>query len=130
MNTVLLSLAQGAPAPQAPPGACGAGGMQSLILMAAMFAVFYFILIRPQQKRAREHQQMLANLSKGDQVVTRGGLVGRISGIQDNLVVLEVQEKVRIRVLRSHIDGRYQESGAAQKSGAPAKAEPAPTETK
>jgi preprotein translocase subunit YajC len=72
-----------------------------------MFAVFYFILIRPQQKKAKEHQAFLSALKKGDRVITRGGVLGRVTGVADNLVTLEVQEKVRIQVLKSYIEGRH-----------------------
>lgn len=127
MNLAILTLAQaGGGGGAAPPGACG-GGLSSLVVMLMMFAVFYFILIRPQQKRAKEHQQMLANLTKGDQVVTRGGLIGRITGIQDNVLTIELQEKVRVRVLRSHVDGKYVEP-ATGKEAATTKVEPAPTQ--
>lgn len=81
------------------------GGMQSFGMLALMFVVFYFMLIRPQQKRAKEHQALLGGLKKGDRIVTTGGLLGRISGITDRLVTLEVAEKVRVQVLRSQIQG-------------------------
>lgn len=118
MNTMLLSLAQAAPAAGGggggPAGACGGGGgMQSLIFMLLMFAVFWFILIRPQQKKAKEHMAFLSALKKGDQVITRGGVIGRVSGVAYNVVVLEVQEKVRIRVLKSYIEGRHADGAAA-----------------
>lgn len=119
----LLALAQQAPAagppatgttgapgaaggPQNPLGAiCGGqGGM--FIPMIMIFVVFYFMLIRPQQKKQRELQDWLKSLKKGDEVVTTGGVIGKISGLTDNVVVLEVQEKVRMRFLRSHISGK------------------------
>lgn len=78
-----------------------------IVMMLLMFAVFYFILIRPQMKRQKEHQAMLDNLKKGDMVVTRGGLVGKISGISNTVLTVELQEKVRVRVLRSHIEGKH-----------------------
>jgi preprotein translocase subunit YajC len=115
VHTLLISLAQaatGAPAPQAqgPAGCAGAGGMQSIIFMVLMFAVFYFMLIRPQQKKAKEHQTFLSGLKKGDQVVTRGGVVGKVTGVTDTVVTLEVQEKVRIRVLKSYVDGQHRDA--------------------
>jgi len=84
------------------------GAGSPLIMMLMMFGVFYFILIRPQAKRQKEHQDMLKALGKGDQIVTRGGLVGKISGVKDNELIVELQEKVRVRVLRSHVEGKYQ----------------------
>lgn len=107
METALLALAQ--QGQQQPPAGCG-GGIQPIIFMLLMFAVFWFILIRPQQKKAKEHAAMLGNLKKGDQVITRGGVVGRISGVQDNLITIEVQEKVRIRIVKGYIDGKYQDA--------------------
>lgn len=89
------------------------GAVQPLIFMLLMFAVFYFILIRPQVKKQKEHQAMLQALKKGDMVTTRGGLVGRISGIKENELTLEIQEKVRVRVLRSHVDNKYEPVKAA-----------------
>jgi preprotein translocase subunit YajC len=95
-----------------PPGGGGGAGANgclgnasSLGMLALMFVVFYFMLIRPQQKRAREQQQMLSQLKKGDRIVTTGGLLGRISGLSDRLVTLEVAEKVRVQVLRNQITG-------------------------
>jgi len=83
-----------------------------MFMMLLMFGVFYFILIRPQAKKQKEHQAMLQALGKGDQIVTRGGLIGKISGVKENELIVEVQEKVRIRVLRSHVDGKYDPSAA------------------
>jgi preprotein translocase subunit YajC len=79
-----------------------------IVMMLVMFAIFYFILIRPQAKRQKEHQAMLQKLSKGDKVLTRGGIIGTISGVsEDNqLVTLEVQEKVRVQVPRTYLEGK------------------------
>lgn len=74
--------------------------------MVLIFAVMYFIVIRPQSKRAKETQRMLAELKKGDEVVTTGGIIGRISGLKDNEITLQVQEGVRLRVQRSAVTGR------------------------
>jgi preprotein translocase subunit YajC len=92
--------------------ACGGGGMMSFMLpLVLMFVVFYFFLIRPQQKKQKELTDMLGALRKGDQVITSGGIVGRITGLTDQYVVLEVQEKVRLKILRSHIAGKTPEPG-------------------
>jgi preprotein translocase subunit YajC len=91
----------------------GAANPMFMILM--MFGVFYFILIRPQAKRQKEHQAMLAALGKGDSIVTRGGLIGKITGVKDNELIVELQEKVRVRVLRSHVDGKYDPKANAKK---------------
>jgi preprotein translocase subunit YajC len=76
------------------------------IPMIMIFVVFYFMLIRPQQKKQRELTDWLKSLKKGDEVVTTGGVIGKISGLTDNIVTLEVQEKVRMKFLRSHISGK------------------------
>lgn len=78
-----------------------------ILMMLLMFGVFYFILIRPQVKKQREHEEMLKKLDKGEEVITRGGVIGKITGINGNVLVLEIQEKVRIRVPRSYIEGRW-----------------------
>lgn len=106
MQPLLLAIIQETGGGDAPAGGCGQGGTTSMMMIAMMFAVFYFILIRPQQKRQKQHQALLSALKKGDQVVTRGGLVGRVSGVDDKHVILQVQEKVRIRIVRSYIDSK------------------------
>ena len=93
-----------------------------IIMMVLMFGIFYFVLIRPQVKKQKEHQSMLQALKKGDMVVTRGGLVGKISGVSDTTLTIELQEKVRVRVLRSHVDGKYNEPGADKSSQETSKA--------
>ena len=70
-----------------------------------IFVVFYFLLIRPQQKKAKEHQGYLANLKKGDKVITGGGIHGQIAGLTDTVVTLEIAENVRIKVNRTAIAG-------------------------
>lgn len=85
-----------------------AGGSQTNQLMALapfvlMFVVFYFLLIRPQQKKAKQHKTFLENLKKGDTVVTSGGLYGKITGITDDTITMEIAEKVRVRVLKSAV---------------------------
>ena len=68
-----------------------------------MVAIFYFLLIRPQQKKQKDHRQMLSNLQKGDVVVTQGGLQGKIMGITESVVTLEIAEKVRVKIQRGYI---------------------------
>jgi preprotein translocase subunit YajC len=84
--------------------------MQPIIMMLVMFAIFYFILIRPQVKKQKEHQSMLGKLGKGDEVITRGGVIGKITGVsEDNTVlVIELQEKVRVRVPRAYVEGKWE----------------------
>ena len=84
--------------------------MQPIMMMLVMFGIFYFILIRPQVRKQREHTSMLQKLGKGDEVITRGGVIGKITGITDNdtVLVLELQEKVRVRIPRAYIEGRWE----------------------
>jgi preprotein translocase subunit YajC len=84
--------------------------MQPILMMLVMFAIFYFILIRPQVRKQKEHQAMLAKLGTGDEVITRGGLIGKITGVSgdDQLLTIELQEKVRVRVPRAYVEGRWE----------------------
>ena len=83
--------------------------MQPIVMLGVMFAIFYFIVIRPQVKRQKEHQAMLMKLGKGDEVLTRGGLIGKITGVSDDgVVTLELQEKVRVRMPRSFIEAKWE----------------------
>lgn len=85
----------------------GAGGVwASLIPLLLIFLVFYFLLILPQQRRLKQHRRFLQELKKGDMVVTSGGLHGRIVALDDQVVTLEVADRVRVRVSREHIAGR------------------------
>ena len=72
----------------------------SFIMLIALFAVFYFVLIRPQSKRQKEHKAMVASLSKGDEVVTNGGLLGKITRVGDNFVTLEIAAGLEVQVQR------------------------------
>jgi preprotein translocase subunit YajC len=114
MQTLLLQAAGPPPPPGAPSGGgpqnplagCAGGQSGMFIPMIMIFVVFYFMLIRPQQKKQRELSDWLKSLKKGDEVVTTGGIIGKISGITDTVVTLEVQEKVRMKFLRSHVAGK------------------------
>lgn len=83
----------------------GAGDFISMILpLVAIMAVFYFLLIRPQQRKMKEHQEMLKKVVKGDTIVTSGGLIGKVVRVvDDNELQVEVGENVRVRLLRSGI---------------------------
>jgi preprotein translocase subunit YajC len=87
----------------------GQGGQQSpvsfIVFMALLFAVFYFILIRPQQKKQKEHRQLLEKLKKGDRVVTTGGIHGSIVSLSDTVVTVEIADKVKVKVDRNCIVG-------------------------
>ena len=92
----------------------GAGGLMQLAPLLLMFVIFYFLLIRPQQKTAKKHQEFLKNLKVGDRVVTSGGLYGQITGLTDQAITLEIADKVRVKVARNGIAGSAQESAAVE----------------
>jgi preprotein translocase subunit YajC len=97
-----LAFAMGAPA-----GGAGGGGMmaqfQGLIPLVFMFAIFYFLLIRPQQKKAKEHRALLDALKKGDQVVTAGGMHGKVTSLDDQVVTLEIAPGVNVKINKGFI---------------------------
>ena len=86
-------------------GGAPAGGspMGMFIMMGLFVVIFYFLLIRPQQKKQKEHQAMLGKLAAGDEVVTAGGILGRIVEIGDNFITLEIADNVRIKVQRFQV---------------------------
>lgn len=88
----------------APQGGEGGGGLVStLIMFGAIFLIFYFMIIRPQQKRAKEKEKLLSNLEKGDKVVTNGGIHGVIAGLEDKTALLMVCENTKIKIDRTAI---------------------------
>jgi preprotein translocase subunit YajC len=98
MNSLIpdaMAQAAGAPA--------GGSPMSMFIMMGLFVVVFYFLLIRPQQKKQKEHQAMLSKLAAGDEVVTAGGLLGRIIEVGDNFITLEIADNVRIKVQRFQV---------------------------
>lgn len=107
---IAFALAGGAQ--QAPAGgsAQGAGGIAGLLagplpMLIVMFAIFYFLLIRPQQKKAKQHKEMLAALKVGDRVVTGGGIYGIITEIDQNIISVEISTGVVIRINRAYVSG-------------------------
>jgi preprotein translocase subunit YajC len=79
------------------------GGIESMLLIVLMFGVLYFLMIRPQMKRAKEHKAMIEALQKGDEVISGGGILGRVSKISDNYVTLEVAQGVEMVLQRSAV---------------------------
>ncbi len=77
--------------------------MGDFVFLIAIFAVFWFLLIRPQQKRAKEHKAMVEALSKGDEVVTSGGLRGKITKVGDSFVTLEIADGLTVQVQRTSV---------------------------
>jgi preprotein translocase subunit YajC len=94
----------------------GGGAIMQLAPLILIFGVFWLLVIRPQSKKAKQHSQMLQELKKGEDVVTQGGIIGRITGIKDTELTLQVQEGVRLRVLRSAITGRFTVGAEAPKA--------------
>ncbi len=111
---------------QAVGGSSGASGTSEQVLfttvipLAFLFAIFYFVLIRPQTQKASEHAKMLAALKRNDEVVTTGGIIGRIAELSDKVVTLEIAPNLRIRVERAQIaalstHGKTPKSGGKEK---------------
>jgi preprotein translocase subunit YajC len=87
------------------PGGGGGQGSQfmSFLPIILIFVIFYFLLIRPQQRRAKEHKALLSNLKVGDQVLTGGGIYGRVTGLREDIITVEISDKVRVKVARGSI---------------------------
>jgi len=100
----------------------GGGGLLAtpLVPIILMLGVMWFFLIRPQQKKQKEHREMLGNLKKGDRIITSGGLYGRITGLTEATLTLEIADKVRVKVSRGHVAGLAQATPQAP-TEAPAK---------
>jgi len=100
-------------------GGGGAGGGESawgmFIPIVLMFAIIYFLMIRPQQKQAKKHKEMLGALKRGDQVVTNGGILGRVFQLNEGIVTLEVADNVKIKVLKSQITALIANEGELDK---------------
>ena len=79
------------------------GGIMAFLPLIVIFVIFYFLLIRPQQKRAKEHREMVAKLGKGDEVVTSGGMLGRVTDISESYLTVEIAEGVAIKVQRQAV---------------------------
>jgi len=88
------------------PGGGGQGSqLWSFLPIIFIFVIFYFLLIRPQQKRTKEHRKLLDTLKVGDYILTNGGIYGKITGLRDTIITLEISDKVRVKVNRGHIAG-------------------------
>ena len=88
---------------QSAGGSGGAGGSFPIIMMLGIFVVFYFLMIRPQQKRMKDQQSMISRLASGDEVVTTGGMLGRITEVGENFITLEIADGVRIKVQKAQV---------------------------
>jgi preprotein translocase subunit YajC len=88
---------------QAAGGGGAAGGLISFVPILLIFAIMYFLMIRPQQKKVKDHKAMVDALRRGDQVVTSGGLIGKVTKVGDAEVEVELAPNVKVRVVRSTI---------------------------
>jgi preprotein translocase subunit YajC len=88
---------------QANGGAAGGNPLMGLLLPVLILVLFFFLFIRPQQKRMKEHRQMVSELKKGDEVVTGGGLTGRITEVDESFVTLQIAENVEVRVQKQSV---------------------------
>lgn len=98
MNWLISDALAQAAAPQSP-----GGGIEFFIMIGIFFLIMYFMIIRPQSKRAKEHKKLIEALSKGDEVVTNGGLLGKITEVGDNFVQVEVADGVVIKIQKSAV---------------------------
>lgn len=96
MSFFISDAAAAAPAEQADP-------MTSLIFFGGMILIFYFILIRPQSKRAKEHRALVGGLSKGDEVVTNGGILGKITDVSEQYLTIEIADNVQVKIQRAAV---------------------------
>jgi len=95
-------------------GGAGGGGFGAFLPLILMFAIFYFLLIRPQQKKTKQHKEMLGAIRKGDRIVSAGGLHGVITGIAEDVVTMEIAPKIRVKISRGSIAGILRRDEVAQ----------------
>jgi len=95
-------------------GGEGAAGFTGFIPLILMFVIFYFLLIRPQQKKTKEHRQMITNLKKGDRIVTSGGIHGRITGMDEVILTVEIADRVRVKVARGNVSALAQTAAPSE----------------
>jgi len=88
------------------------GGFTAFIPLILMFVIFYFLLIRPQQKKSKDHREMIGSLKKGDRIITSGGIHGIITGADENTLTLEIAEKVRVKLNRGNVAGLVKAAAA------------------
>lgn len=107
------------------------GGLEALLPLVLIFVVFYFLLIRPQQKKMKQHKEMLNNIRRGDRIVTGGGIMGEVTKVNDGELTVEIAENVKVKVQRELVStvvsktepasgdkgGKGSQSGAANDEG-------------
>jgi preprotein translocase subunit YajC len=105
MNAIVLA--------QSGTGSYGVSQLPLLFVIVATFAIFYFILIRPQQKKQKDLQKMIDALRKGDRVMTTGGIFGSVVGMKENIIVLKIAEDVKIEILKNAVASVISKEGSA-----------------
>lgn len=83
--------------------------MESIIMMVGLFAIMYFIIIRPQQKQAKEHKEMLTALTKGDKIVTNGGLIVDIAKVDENFYTVKLDKDTQVRLAKDAVARKYED---------------------
>jgi preprotein translocase subunit YajC len=97
LTSIAYAMGQGGAAGQS------AGGFSSFIPLILMFVIFYFLLIRPQQKKSKEHREMISNVKKGDRIVTSGGIHGDVTHVGETTMTVKIADKVRIKLARGNV---------------------------
>lgn len=87
----------------ADPAPAATGGFEPLIMLAIFGLIFYFMIWRPQSKRAKEHKNLLAELAKGDEVISSGGMAGKVTKVTDNFVVMEIADGIEVKVQKAAV---------------------------
>ena len=93
-----------------------AGGIAGFLPIIILFVIFYFLLIRPQQKKAKEHREMISDLKKGVRIITSGGIYGTIISIDDSTIGLEIAEKVKIKITRGNVAAVVSDTNTKEKT--------------
>lgn len=103
MNWIQFAMAQ--------PGGDGGNPLSMFVPIIGMIVIFYFLLIRPQQKRQKATQKMIDAVKKGDRVVTSSGLYGTVAGIKENIIILKIAENTKVEMLKSSVSGVIEKVG-------------------
>jgi preprotein translocase subunit YajC len=98
-----LAYAMGTPLGGGAAGGGAQSALMNLVPLVFMFAIFYFLLIRPQQKKAKDHRALLDSIKKGDQVITAGGMHGKVTALDETVVTLEISNGVNVKINKGHI---------------------------
>lgn len=113
MTSIAYAMGQGGAA-----AGQGAGGFSAFVPLILMFVIFYFLLIRPQQKKQKQHRTMIENLKKGDRIITSGGVHGRITNVDENVLTVEIADQVKVKLNRGNVAATLQTAPpAAEKPG-------------